>query len=229
MGSPFRRWVRARCCIATLVVIGVVALASCRRSGLPHHYDDPSAMIAVFEADSRDAWQLPDRVIRSIPIPSKSAIIADIGAGSGYFTRRLAAEVPEGKVYAVDVDSAFERHVSSHRESWGAPNIEPHLAHYEDPMLPSGEIDMIFTANTYSFIRDRRAYFQKVHATLKPGGTLVVLDFRIDARPPPDVAPEPQHRVARDVALSELKDAGFSLVKEETFLPHQYFFILKRD
>jgi predicted methyltransferase len=234
---PFGRRDHARLPLRTArlawIAAGLVALpllSACpqrSRNGPPQHYDDPKAMIAVFEASERDAWQLPDRVVRALPLPSKSAVVADIGAGSGYFTRRLAAEVPDGRVYAVDVDGEFEDYLLEHREAWGTPNIEPHLAIYDDPMLPPGELDLVFAANTYAFIRDRVGYFGKVRAALSPRGRLALIDFRPDATPPGNIAPAPEHRVARDVALSELAKAGFTLEREETFLPHQWFLILQ--
>jgi len=213
--------------LAPLVTSVVLACAHKAGDGPPHHYDDPKAMIGAFEDSSRDEWQMPDRVVRGLPIPSKSSVIADIGAGSGYFTRRLAAEVPEGRVYAVDVDSTFEQYLLENREAWGTPNIEPRLALYEDPLLPAGEIDLVFTANTYSYIRDRTAYFQKVRSALKPSGRLAIVDFRPDATYVGDAAPAPRHRVPRDTVVRELEGAGFVLEGEETFLPHQYFLIFK--
>ncbi len=184
-------------------------------------------MIAVFEDADRDQWQLPDQVVRALSLNDKRAVVADIGAGSGYFTRRLAAEVPEGRVYAVDVDGEFEDYLLEHREEWGTPNIEPHLAIYDDPMLPGAALDVVFTANTYAYIRNRVDYFGKVHAALKPQGRLVIIEFRPDGTPPGDIAPAPQHRVSRDAALEELSRAGFTLAHEETFLPHQWFLILQ--
>ncbi|MCA9709289.1 MAG: methyltransferase domain-containing protein [Myxococcales bacterium] len=205
-----------------------VALPGCRpKEGLPQHYDDPQAMIAAFETDERDAWALPDRVVRSLAIDDKDGVVADIGAGSGYFTRRLAAEVPEGRVYAVDVDGEFEDYLLENREAWGTPNIEPHLALYDDPMLPASGLDLVFTANTYAFIRDRVDYFTKVRSSLRAGGHVAIIDFRPDATPPGSIAPAPEHRVSRDTALTELAEAGFVLEREETFLPHQWFLILQ--
>ena len=184
-------------------------------------------MIAVFEDEQRDDWQKPDEVVRAIAIDDRGATVADIGSGSGYFTRRLALEVPEGRVYAVDVDGEFEDHLRANREAWGTPNIEPHLALYDDPLLPEGEVDLVFTANTYAYIRDRTAYFTKVRQALKPDGRLVVIDFRPDATPPDGMAPQASHRVARDGALAELEQAGFVLDREETFLAHQWFLVLQ--
>jgi predicted methyltransferase len=214
-----------------LVCAAVLSLtAGCPRRGTdgpPRHYEDPAAMIRVFEDESRDAWQLPDQVVRALSIEDRAAVIADIGAGSGYFTRRLALEVPEGRVFAVDVDGEFEDYLLENREAWGTPNIEPHLAHYDDPMLPRGQLDLVFTANTYAYIRDRVAYFERVRESLDAGGRLAVIEFRPDAAVPGDMAPDPQYRVSRDTAVAELQAAGFALVREETFLPHQWFLVLQ--
>jgi predicted methyltransferase len=212
-----------------LAIVCAAASVSCNRSrtGPPQHYEDPKAMIAVFEANERDSWQQPDKVVRALPIASRSAVIADVGAGSGYFTRRLAARVPEGRVYAVDVDGEFADYLLDHREEWGTPNIEPHLAMYDDPMLPPGEIDLVFTANTYAYIRDRVAYFGKVRTALKPGGRLAVIDFRPDAQVPIHMAPDPRFRVARDAAVHELELAGFRVVDEPALLDLQWFLVLE--
>lgn len=184
-------------------------------------------MIQVFEDADRDSWQMPDKVVEALPIPSKSAVVADIGAGSGYFTRRLALQVPEGRVYAVDVDTEFQDYLLEHRESWGTPNIEPHLAHYDDPMLPLSSIDLVFSANTYAFIRNRHEYFSKVRKTLDPNGHLALVEFRPDAQVSASMAPKPEHRIGKEQAKQELQRAGFEVVREETFLPHQWFLILR--
>ena len=216
--------------LATRLALGIVlggALGCHPKNGPPQHYEDPEKMIQVFENQERDSWQQPDKVVRALPIERRDAVVADIGAGSGYFTRRIAQRVPEGRVYAVDVDGEFADYLLEHRESWGTPNIEPHLAMYDDPMLPSGELDLVFTANTYSYIRDRVGYFTKVRSALKPAGRLAVLDFRPDAQVAQHMAPDPKFRVTRDQAVEELGRAGFKVVDEPTFLDKQWFLVLE--
>ena len=224
MGSPIAMRVMPR--LATAIALGG-ALGCHPKNGPPQHYDDPEQMIKVFEDQERDSWQQPDKVVRALPMERRDAVVADIGAGSGYFTRRLAQRVPEGRVYAVDVDGEFADYLLEHREGWGTPNIEPHLAMYDDPMLPVGEIDLVFTANTYAYIRDRVGYFTKVRAALKKGGKLAVLAFRPDAEVAEHMAPEPKFRVSRDQAAEELGRAGFKVVDEPTFLSKQWFLVLE--
>ncbi|MCB9701414.1 MAG: class I SAM-dependent methyltransferase [Myxococcales bacterium] len=216
---------------ARLVVVGVLtatAALGCRpRDGLPQHYDDPDAMIVQFERDDRDAWAMPDRVVRALAIDAKDAVVADIGAGSGYFTRRLAREVPAGLVYAVDIDDRFHAYIEKNREAWGTPNIEPRLAFYDDPALPEAGVDLVFMSNTYPYLKDRVAYLKKVRAVLRPGGRLAIVGFREDANVPGDDAPDPKYRIPQATVISEAEAAGFTLDREETFLPYQHFLIFR--
>ncbi len=211
------------------VVMALALVSGCasNKDQLPRHYEDPEHMIKVFETPERDAWAKPDQVVRALQIENQEAVVADIGAGSGYFTRRIALEAPAGKVYAVDVDDKFKTYIETNRESWGTPNIEPHLAFYDDPALPERAIDLIFMSNTYAFLRDRVPYLIKLREALAPGGQLAVINFKPAAQVPGDAAPDPAYRVPRDTALSELTEAGFVLEREENFLEHQYFLILR--
>jgi predicted methyltransferase len=213
--------------VAMALALGGVLACHRHNSGPPQHYEDPKAMIQVFENRERDEWQQPDKVVRALPIDKRDAVVADIGAGSGYFTRRLAMRVPEGRVYAVDVDGEFADYLLEHREGWGTPNIEPHLAMYDDAMLPPGELDFVFTANTYAYIRDRVAYFTKIKAALKPTGKLAIIDFRPDAQVAQHMAPDPKFRISRDQAVEELARAGFRVVDEPDFLTKQWFLVLE--
>jgi SAM-dependent methyltransferase len=196
---------------------------------LPQHYADKEAALARFDDPHRDAWAMPDQVVEALAIEATDFTVADIGAGSGYFSRRLAKKVPDGKVYAVDVDTDFKRHIETHRDEWGTPNIEPRLAVYENPLLPAGAVDLVFVSNTYAYIRDRVTYFKAVHGALTDRGRLAVIDFRQDASCDGiDTCPAPSQRVGKEDALRELGEAGFVVEAEHDFLPHQYFLVLKK-
>lgn len=207
-----------------------LAPAACRRSELvaDMDYDDPKKALAEMDDARRDAWLMPDKVVRALQIPAKDGIIADIGAGSGYFSRRLAAEVPAGTVYAVDIDDEFRGYIEQNRESWGTPNIEPHLAFADDPALPEKGIDYVFVSNTYPYLRARVNYFKKIRMALKPGGQLAIINFKPDADVPDNTAPAREFRTTREAVIAELQQAGFVVAREETFLPYQYFLIFKQ-
>ncbi len=219
--------------VAAALLFGPWALAGCEPKGegtaLPQHYDDKDAALARFDDPKRAAWAMPDRVVEALALESAALTVADIGAGSGYFSRRLAKKVPQGKVYAVDVDTDFKRYIEEHRDEWGTPNVEPRLAMYENPLLPKGEIDLVFVSNTYAFIRDRVSYFRAVHDSLNAEGKLAIVEFRKDAScQGVETCPKPAQRVDKQTALAELAEAGFSLSAEHEFLPHQYFLILEK-
>jgi arsenite methyltransferase len=189
----------------------------------------PESSPENLEDPARDAWAKPDEVVAALPVASPAAQVADIGSGTGYFTRRIAARVPEGKVIAVDVDRKLAKYVRDHRDAWGTPNIEPRLALYENPALPEDSMDLVFMSNTYHLIDDRPAYLGVIAKALHSGGHLVVIDFKpdcacTDVKEPPEVT----SRVARETAIAEAQAAGFEVEREETFLPNQWFLVLRK-
>lgn len=185
--------------------------------------------VQTLESPERDAWARPDEVVAALPVLAATEHIADIGAGSGYFSRRIAARVPEGMVYAVDVDGRFKQFIEENRDAWGTPNIESRLALYENPLLPVASLDGVFISNTYVYIQDRITYFKGVHESLRPGGWLVVVGFRKDAEcTAVEACPSPEERVSAAEVEAELASAGFSLARSEDFLPHQYFLEFRR-
>jgi predicted methyltransferase len=217
-------------CAATL--IAVLQLGGCKPEGRTtpagEHYDDKAAALASFEEPDRDKWAMPARVIEVLKI-EPSMDIADIGAGSGYFTRRLATAAPAGTTYAIDVDADFKTYIEDHRAQWQTPNIVTRLAVYEHPLLPVGSVDLVFISNTYSFLQDRDGYFTAVLKALRPHGRLAVIDWRVDAECPRALeCPKPNQRLAQSVAIEELTQVGFTVLEDHDFLAYQYFMILGR-
>ena len=225
---------RARAVLASLAVCVSVAASSCKGGvgttddPTEHHYDDKAAALARFEEPERDAWAMPGKVIEQLEITA-AMDIADIGAGSGYFTRRLATAAPDGTTWAVDVDADFKDHIESRRAQWGTPNIETRLAVYEHPLLPRDTVDLVFISNTYSFLQDRAAYFTAVYKALRRDGRLAVIDWKHDVECPRQLGcPKLDDRIPADTALAELERVGFELLARHEFLPYQYFLILGR-
>lgn len=219
--------------LVMLVMLGTLVIGGCKRdaeSDKPgdHHYDDKQAALASFEEPERDAWAMPGRVVEALGVTSRMDL-ADIGAGSGYFTRRLATAAHEGTTYAVDVDADFKGYIEAHRDQWGTSNIITRLAVYEHPLLPRDTVDLVFISNTYSFLQDREAYFTAVYKALRRGGRLAVIDWRDDVECPRHLGcPKPNQRVPHSVARTELESVGFTLLEKHDFLPYQYFMILGR-
>lgn len=172
----------------------------------------------AYAGDDRDAWQQPERVVDALGLaPGQS--VADLGAGGGYFTFRLADRVGErGRVYAVDVDAQMNERLAELAREAGAAQVEVVLADFDDPKLPE-PVDWIFTSNTYHHLDDRVTYFRRAARYLAPGGRLAVIEFVRDGF---------FHRVLGhgtdgDTIRGELERAGYTLVASHDFLDRQSF------
>jgi ubiquinone/menaquinone biosynthesis C-methylase UbiE len=176
----------------------------------------------AYEGGDRDAWQQPDRVIASLGLRPGDRV-ADIGAGSGYFTLPLARAVgPPGRVHAVDVDEEMNQYLRERVREAGLENVEVTLGRYEDPLLPDGEIDLIFTSNTYHHIEERPAYFRGILDGLAPGGRVAILDY--DGRKGWFVRLV-GHYTPKQEILREMEEAGYRLADDVDFLDRQSFLI----
>jgi arsenite methyltransferase len=177
-----------------------------------------------YERPGRDAWQKPQEVVDALKLKPRD-IVADIGAGSGYFTRRFASQVPEGIVYAVDIDEKMLQHIHQYVEKTNQRNIVTVLSPANDPMLAPGSVDLIFISNTYHHFANRVDYNKRLSRALKKGGRLVIVDYHKKQMP---VGPPPDEKLAKEVVIQEISAAGFKAEQELTFLQHQYFLIFRK-
>jgi len=175
----------------------------------------------AYEGINRDQWQQPDRIIAALNIRPGDHV-ADLGAGGGYFTFRLAAAVgPSGKVYAVDIDRDMVELIAQRARKEGFANVEPVLAKPEDPLLPKTGVDLIFTSNTYHHIEHRIDYFSNLRRYLRPGGRVAVIDF--DRRSWFEGLL--RHYTPAEFIRREMEQAGYSLEREFDFLDRQSFLV----
>ena len=191
----------------------------------PHHRRpaDIHQYLEHLDRAERDTDQQPDKVVEALSLkPGLS--VADIGAGSGYFTRRFIRAVTEkGKVYAIDIEPDMLQYAKDTIARMPAPStVEFILAQPDNPHLPPQSVDLIFLCNVYHHLDHRSAYFGNVQSALKPGGRIAIIDFYHDARSG-DVGFPRKHLVPRDTVVAEMADAGFQLTREHEFLPKQYF------
>jgi ubiquinone/menaquinone biosynthesis C-methylase UbiE len=178
----------------------------------------------AYEGGSRDAWQQPERVIAALGIQPGERV-ADLGSGSGYFTLRLARAVgPGGRVFAVDIDQQMNDYVRERATQAGIGNIEVILARTDDPLLPDGAIDLVFTSDTYHHLGDRSAYFRDLKRDLAPGARVAVLDF--DGRKGWFVRIA-GHYTPRELVLAEMRDAGYAVEAEFDFIDRQLFLVFR--
>jgi arsenite methyltransferase len=181
--------------------------------------------IKWFELVERDSWQKPDEVVAALALKNGD-VVADIGAGSGYFARRFARAVaPDGKVYAVDVAADALAWLDAEARKEGLRNLASIVSREDDPTLPRNAVDLAFFCDTTHHIADRPGFYRRMVPGLKEHGRLAIIDYP----PGADHAPHPPAQlVPRSQAISEAEQAGFKLVKELQFLPRQYFLVFER-
>lgn len=176
----------------------------------------------AYEGYGRDESQQPESVVGALGLAPGDQV-ADLGAGSGYFTFRLADAVgPNGKVYAVDVDPDMTEMVAEMARERGAANVAVVLAEPDDPKLPDGQVDLVFTSNTYHHIADRVAYFTRLRRDLSAKGRVAVLDYHEGAN---WFARWFGHLTPTATVEAEMKQAGYRLAAAPDFLTEQTFLI----
>ena len=194
------------------------------REAMHRLHQDPRSYIAMLEDPARDAYQKPEAVVAALRLRPGEAV-ADIGSGSGYFTLRLAQAVgPAGRVYAVDVDPNMVRHLNRRVRDAGVDNVRSVLAEPDDPLLADASVDRFFVCDTWHHIDDQAKYLVLMKKMLRPGGEVVMIDFKKEATP---VGPPLGMRIAKEDLVKQMQASGFSLAAEHTFLPHQYFLVFR--
>jgi SAM-dependent methyltransferase len=216
------RFSRLLSALAPALLLSLAAAAGAQTPPTPEHrFRDAERWARVFDDPQRDAWQKPQQVIEALA-PGPEAIVADVGAGTGYFSVRFARAVPRGRVYAVDAEPDMVRYLAERARREGLKNVVAVQATPGDPSLPEAA-DLIVLVDVYHHIGDRERYFRRLQQSLKPGGRLAVIDFKLDS----PVGPPRAARIAPGRVKAELQRAGYALVEEHDLLPHQYFLVFR--
>jgi SAM-dependent methyltransferase len=184
------------------------------------------SLVADFEDKDRGIWQKPELVISFLG-DIKDETVADIGAGTGYFTFRL---VPKAKkVIGIDIDPRFIDFLDSVKVRLPAlyrDRFESRLAKFDDPLLKPEEADNVVIVNTYAYIENRTQYLKILHKGIVPGGQLLVIDFKKNNLP---VGPPEQFKVSQAQVEHELTTAGFKIEKvDKDVLDYQYIILAKK-
>ena len=177
-----------------------------------------------YEGFGRDGWQTPDKVIRSLELEEGDRV-ADLGAGGGYFTFRLADAVGGGgKVYAADIDSNMIEHLQQRARDEGYRNVEAVRGDVDDPLLPEDSLDLVFTCNTYHHLPDRIAYFARLKKYLRAGGRVAVIEFNGEGW----FQKLFKHSTDAEVIRSEMQAAGYRQERSYDYLPRQHFLVFSK-
>ena len=213
-------------CHSTVYVV-CLTLLTCLIASCTHgHHRGPSDIqeyIHALERPGRDEYQQPDEVIKTLNV-KPGMIVADIGAGSGYFTRRFAQDVGKTvKVIAVDVEQKMLDYNQAQLARLGNSSpTEFILAKSDDPSLPKKHVDLVFLCNVFHHLENQNSYFRKVKSALAQNGRVAIIDFYHDERSG-KLGFSKHHLLSREMVIKELEQAGFHLLREHTFLPRQYF------
>jgi len=188
---------------------------------MEHRFDNPEEWAKSFDDPSRDEWQMPAKVIEALQL-RPGLKVADIGAGTGYFTMRLAKSPAAPTVFAVDIEKGMVAHIQQRAMHDGLKNIVGVVAATDRANLPE-PVDLVLIVDTYHHIPNRVAYFAALKASMRPGGRLAIIDFRKGA----PAGPPEEFRFTPDQIGAELAKAGFSLETSHDFLPRQMFLVYR--
>jgi arsenite methyltransferase len=186
------------------------------------------ARIKMLENPQRNQTQKPVAVLKALAV-KPGMTVADIGAGSGYFTRRFARAVgSSGKVYAVDISSDILGYVKARAKKEGMNNIQTVLDKPDDPMLPASSVDLAFLSDVSHHIDHRTAFYKKIYDALKPDGRMAIIDFPQQAHAKGWCPHQANELVPAWENIREAQDAGFKLDRTYDFLPHSYFLVFDK-
>lgn len=170
----------------------------------------------MYSGFDRDEWQHPDEVVAALGLAAGDRV-ADLGAGGGYFTFRLAEAVGEsGRVYAVDIDPDMLEYIEETATERGLPQVSTVLGEAADPGLPDGSVDLIFISNTFHHLPERVDYLRNARRSLAPGGRIAVVEVSENSFPAGHFTPP-------ETIREQMQQAGYRLAARYDFLPRQSF------
>lgn len=176
------------------------------------------------ERDNREDEEAPSRAIAMMDLAA-SAVVADIGAGSGYYTFRISPKVPLGRVVAVDIQPEMLEFVKKRAAELGVTNVVPHLGTVGSVDLPENSLDAALIVDAYHEFSDPAEMLASLFHALKPGGRIFLLEYRAED---PAVPIKPLHKMTEAQARLELESAGFRFVENRDGLPWQHFLVFER-
>lgn len=176
------------------------------------------------ERPDREKEEQPRKAIELMQLKATD-VVADIGAGSGYFSFRMAGKVPEGKVLAVDIQQEMLDMVRATAEKEGVKNVEPLMGKIDDPMLPEGKVDVVLMVDAYHEFDHPKEMMAGIFKGLKPGGRVVLVEYRAED---PNVYIKPLHKMTEAQAIREMQAAGLRHVKTLADLPQQHFMVFEK-
>jgi ubiquinone/menaquinone biosynthesis C-methylase UbiE len=173
----------------------------------------------------RESEEHPDEALDALKI-SKGAVVADVGAGVGYFTWRLAERVgPKGVVYGEDIQQAMLDRLAKNMRDRHLANVRPVLGAIDDPKLPPGAVDLVLLVDVYHEFSEPEKMLDRIRESLKPNGRLVLLEYRAED---PNVPIRPEHKMTVQQVRAEVEPEGFQFDRSIEVLPQQHIIVFRR-
>jgi ubiquinone/menaquinone biosynthesis C-methylase UbiE len=176
------------------------------------------------ERSTRQQEEDADAAIAALPL-TPGSMVADIGAGSGYYTFRMARRVPQGKVYAVEVQDEFIASLQARAERESASNVTVIRGSEQHPNLPDSSIDLAIMVDVYHELAYPKEMLAAVHKALRPEGQLLLLEYRAED---PSIPIKALHKLSVAQAQKELAVSGFVLAENGRFLPIQHYLLFRK-
>lgn len=180
---------------------------------------------AWLERDSRPEEENTQLAIENLPVKENS-VVADIGAGTGYYTFRIARKVPEGKVYAVEIQDDALEYLKNRGTQLQLKQVEPIQGGEKSPNLPEGSVDLALMVDVYHELLYPQEMLCEIRRSLKPGGKLLLIEYRGED---PKVGIKKLHKMTVDQIKKELTANGFHLVQNGQFMNIQHFLVFEKE
>lgn len=197
--------------------------------GINDTYQDPNAgaFVKRFETESREVFANRDRIVAAAKV-KPGMVVADVGAGTGLFTRLFAKEVgADGKVFAVDIAKNFVKHIEKTTKERGIDNVEGIVCTADSSKLPENSTDVAFICDVYHHFEFPHKTMASIHKALRPGGRLVMIDYhRIEGVSSDWILGHV--RAGQEVFRKEIESEGFRLLEEPKFLQDNYYMIFEK-
>jgi len=203
--------------------IACIALCAPAVAAAQRTFEDAAGWAARFDTPERIASQKPDEVVRLLAL-APDAVVADIGAGTGFYAVRFARALPRGKVLAVDIEPAMVEHLRERARQEGLANLHVGPATYTDPRI--GEpVDLAFLANVHGLYARPGDYYERLERLLKPGGRIAIIGARPGAG---GAGPSESIRTAPERVREDMARAGMRLVADHALMADRYFLVFER-
>lgn len=217
--------------IGTFLSAALPAQETSVAPGINSRFEDPDAdvsqFVAMFEGESRVIYKERFAIVDALGLAPEMNV-ADVGAGTGLFTRLIAERVgPRGKVFAVDISEPMLEHIRTTSNEAGLENVETILGGAKTTHLEPRSVDLVFVCDTYHHFEYPDEILASIHRALRPGGSLVIVDFeRVEGKSSSFAV---RHlRAGKGTFSDEIKDAGFDFVEEVPLMEEQYFLRFSR-